>query len=124
MKEAGLPQLPGSDGVVHDERELVRMAERIGFPVILKAAAGGGGRGMKIAREKEQLSPMYRTASAEALGVRERRHVHRAVRRAARHIEIQIVRRRARQTSSISANAECSVQRRHQKMLEESPRRR
>src|SRR3954465_4277981 len=47
MKEAGLPQLPGSDGVVHEERDLLKLSERIGFPVILKAASGGGGRGMK-----------------------------------------------------------------------------
>src|SRR2546422_1025208 len=67
MKEGGLPQLPGSEGVVQDERDLGRLAEKVGFPVILKAAAGGGGRGMKIVREKEQLSQMYRTASAEAL---------------------------------------------------------
>src|SRR5256886_9390688 len=67
MKEAGLPQLPGSEGVVQEERELTRLAERVGFPVILKAAAGGGGRGMKIVREKELLSQGYRTASAEAL---------------------------------------------------------
>src|SRR5207248_1537418 len=64
MREAGLPQLPGSDGVVGDERDLTRLAEKVGFPVILKAAAGGGGRGMKIVREREQLAQMYRTASA------------------------------------------------------------
>src|SRR5437660_7483864 len=68
MKEAGLPQLPGSEGVVQDERELGRLAASVGFPVILKAAAGGGGRGMKIDREKEQLGQMYRTAAAESLG--------------------------------------------------------
>jgi len=121
MKEAGLPQLPGSDGVVHDERELVRLAERIGFPVILKAAAGGGGRGMKIVREKEQLSPMYRTASAEALAAfgtarcTSSGNVERP-----RHIEIQIV---ADEHGNVIhlGERECSVQRRHQKMLEESP---
>src|SRR5438105_14727395 len=52
MKEVGLPQLPGSEGVITEERDLVKMAEKIGFPIILKAAAGGGGRGMKIVREK------------------------------------------------------------------------
>ncbi len=121
MKEAGLPQLPGSDGVVHDERELVRLAEKIGFPVILKAASGGGGRGMKIAREKEQLSPMYRTASAEALAAfgNGDMYIERYVERP-RHIEIQIV---ADEHGNIIhlGERECSVQRRHQKMLEESP---
>jgi len=86
MKEAGLPQLPGSEGVVKDERELGRLAEKVGFPVILKAAAGGGGRGMKIVR----------------------------------HIEIQIV---ADERGNIIhlGERECSVQRRHQKILEEAP---
>src|SRR5437763_2179412 len=121
MKEAGLPQLPGSDGVVQDERELVRLAEKIGFPVILKAASGGGGRGMKIVREREQLAPMYRTASAEALAAfgNGDMYVERYVERP-RHIEIQIV---ADERGDVVhfGERECSVQRRHQKMLEESP---
>ena len=121
MKEAGLPQLPGSEGVVHEERELIRLAEKIGFPVILKAASGGGGRGMKIVREKEQLGPQYRTATAEALAAfgNGDMYVERYVERP-RHIEIQIV---ADERGNIVhfGERECSVQRRHQKMLEESP---
>ena len=121
MKEAGLPQLPGSEGVVQDERDLVRLAEKVGFPVILKAAAGGGGRGMKIVREKEQLAPGYRTASAEALAAfgNGDMYVERYVERP-RHIEIQIV---ADEHGNIIhlGERECSVQRRHQKMLEEAP---
>src|SRR2546423_3144072 len=121
MREAAPPQLPGSDGVVNDERDLVRLAERIGFPVILKAAAGGGGRGMKIVREKEQLAQMYRTASAEALAAfgNGEVYVERYVERP-RHIEIQIV---ADEHGNVVhfGERECSVQRRHQKMLEESP---
>jgi acetyl-CoA carboxylase biotin carboxylase subunit len=121
MREAGLPQLPGSEGVVTDERDLVRLAERIGFPVILKAAAGGGGRGMKIVREKEQLAQMYRTASAEALAAfgNGDMYVERYVEHP-RHIEIQIV---ADEHGNVVhfGERECSVQRRHQKMLEESP---
>jgi len=121
MREAGLPQLPGSDGVVRDERELTRLAEKVGFPVILKAAAGGGGRGMKIVREREQLAQMYRTASAEALAAfgNGDMYVERYVERP-RHIEIQIV---ADERGEIVhfGERECSVQRRHQKMLEESP---
>jgi acetyl-CoA carboxylase biotin carboxylase subunit len=121
MKEAGLPQLPGSDGVVQEERDLARLAERIGYPVILKAAAGGGGRGMKIVREREQLAPMYRTASAEALAAfgNGDMYVERYVERP-RHIEIQIV---ADEHGNVVhlGERECSVQRRHQKMLEESP---
>ena len=121
MREAGLPQLPGSDGVVHDERDLARMAAGIGFPVILKAAAGGGGRGMKIVREKDQLVQMYRTASAESLAAfgNGDMYIERYVERP-RHIEIQIV---ADERGNIVhfGERECSVQRRHQKMLEESP---
>ena len=121
MKEAGLPQLPGSEGVVQDERDLVRLAEKVGFPVILKAAAGGGGRGMKIVREKEQLAQGFRTASAEALAAfgNGDMYVERYVERP-RHIEIQIV---ADEHGNIIhlGERECSVQRRHQKMLEESP---
>ncbi|TMB24595.1 MAG: ATP-grasp domain-containing protein [Deltaproteobacteria bacterium] len=121
MKEGGLPQLPGSEGVVQDERDLGRLAEKIGFPVILKAAAGGGGRGMKIVREKEQLSQMYRTASAESLAAfgNGDMYVERYVERP-RHIEIQIV---ADEHGNVIhlGERECSVQRRHQKMLEESP---
>jgi len=121
MKEAGLPQLPGSEGVVQDERDLVKLAEKVGFPVILKAASGGGGRGMKIVREKEQLAPQYRTASAEALAAfgNGDMYVERYVERP-RHIEIQIV---ADEHGSVIhlGERECSVQRRHQKMLEESP---
>ncbi|MGZ6141800.1 MAG: acetyl-CoA carboxylase biotin carboxylase subunit [Myxococcales bacterium] len=121
MKEAGLPQLPGSEGVVRDERDLVKLAEKVGFPVILKAASGGGGRGMKIVREKEQLAPQYRTASAEALAAfgNGDMYVERYVERP-RHIEIQIV---ADEHGNVIhlGERECSVQRRHQKMLEESP---
>jgi acetyl-CoA carboxylase biotin carboxylase subunit len=121
MKEAGLPQLPGSEGVVQDERELLKLAEKVGFPVILKAASGGGGRGMKIVREKEQLSQAYRTASAEALAAfgNGDMYVERYVEHP-RHIEIQIV---ADEHGNIIhlGERECSVQRRHQKMLEESP---
>jgi acetyl-CoA carboxylase biotin carboxylase subunit len=121
MKEAGLPQLPGSEGVVRDERDLARLAEKIGFPVILKAAAGGGGRGMKIVREKDQLVSGYRTASAEALAAfgNGDMYVERYVQQP-RHIEIQIV---ADEHGNVVhfGERECSVQRRHQKMLEESP---
>ena len=121
MREAGLPQLPGSDGVVQEESQLGRLAEKVGFPVILKAAAGGGGRGMKIVREKEQLVPQFRTASAEALAAfgNGDMYVERYVERP-RHIEIQIV---ADEHGNIIhlGERECSVQRRHQKMLEEAP---
>ena len=121
MREAGLPQLPGSDGVVGDERDLTRLAEKVGFPVILKAAAGGGGRGMKIVREREQLAQMYRTASAESLAAfgNGDMYIERYIERP-RHVEIQIVADEHGEMVHFGER-ECSVQRRHQKMLEESP---
>ena len=121
MQKAGLPLLPGARGVLKDAAEAVKLAEQIGFPVILKAAAGGGGRGMKIVREKDQLGQMYRTASAESLAAfgNGDMYVERYVERP-RHIEIQIV---ADEHGNVIhlGERECSVQRRHQKMLEESP---
>ena len=123
MKKAGLPQLPGSTGVVQDEKDLASLVDKIGFPVILKAAAGGGGRGMKIVREsdRDQLVQSYRTASAEALAAfgNGDMYVERYVERP-RHVEIQIV---ADEHGNVVhlGERECSVQRRHQKMLEESP---
>jgi acetyl-CoA carboxylase biotin carboxylase subunit len=123
MKKAGLPQLPGSTGVVQDEKDLVGLVDKIGFPVILKAAAGGGGRGMKIVREsdRDQLVQSFRTASAEALAAfgNGDMYVERYVERP-RHIEIQIVADEHRNIIHLGER-ECSVQRRHQKMLEESP---
>jgi acetyl-CoA carboxylase biotin carboxylase subunit len=121
MKEAGLPQLPGSAGVIQDERDLSRLAEKIGFPVILKAAAGGGGRGMKIVREQEHLVQQYRTASSEALAAfgNGDMYMERYVERP-RHVEIQIVADEHGEVIHLGER-ECSVQRRHQKVLEESP---
>ena len=123
MKKAGLPQLPGSTGVVQDKKDLAGLVDKIGFPVILKAAAGGGGRGMKIVREsdRDQLVQSFRTASAEALAAfgNGDMYVERYVERP-RHIEIQIVADEHRNIIHLGER-ECSVQRRHQKMLEESP---
>jgi acetyl-CoA carboxylase biotin carboxylase subunit len=121
MKEAGLPQLPGSEGVIQDERDLGRLATKVGFPVILKAAAGGGGRGMKIVRDPEHLVQQYRTASSEALAAfgNGDMYMERYVEHP-RHIEIQIVADEHGEIIHLGER-ECSVQRRHQKVLEESP---
>ena len=104
-----------------DEREAVKLATGIGFPVILKAAAGGGGRGMKIVRDKGQLEQAFRTASAEALAAfgNGDMYVERYVERP-RHVEIQIV---ADEHGNVIhlGERECSVQRRHQKLVEEAP---
>jgi acetyl-CoA carboxylase, biotin carboxylase subunit len=119
--EAGLPLLPGSQGVLKDAREAERVAAQIGFPVILKAAAGGGGKGMKIVREPAAIPQAFSTATAEALAsfANGDMYVERYVEKP-RHIEIQIV---ADEHGNVShlGERECSVQRRHQKLIEESP---
>jgi len=120
-KAAGLPLLPGSANVLKDASEAIAYAKEIGFPVILKAAAGGGGRGMKIVRDLKVLAQAFATASAEAIAafgngdVYIERYVEKP-----RHIEIQIV---ADEYGNVIhlGERECSVQRRHQKLIEESP---
>ncbi|HYV46140.1 MAG TPA: acetyl-CoA carboxylase biotin carboxylase subunit, partial [Myxococcaceae bacterium] len=119
--EAGLPLLPGSQGVLKDAREAERVAAQIGFPVILKAAAGGGGKGMKIVREPSAIAQAFSTATAEAVAsfANGDMYVERYVEKP-RHIEIQIV---ADEHGNVThlGERECSVQRRHQKLIEESP---
>ncbi len=121
MEKAGLPLLPGARGVLRDGREAEQLAEKIGFPVILKATAGGGGRGMKICREKAQVRHLFDTASTEALAAfgDGSMYLERYVEQP-RHIELQIV---ADEHGNVLhlGERECSVQRRHQKLIEESP---
>ena len=120
-KAAGMPLLPGSPGVIKNPEEARAFAEEIGFPVILKAAAGGGGRGMKIVREKGAVAAAFATASAEAANsfANGDMYIERYVERP-RHIEIQIV---ADEHGNVIhlGERECSVQRRHQKLIEECP---
>jgi len=120
-REAGLPLLPGSPGVVRDPKEAEVIAREIGFPVIIKAAAGGGGKGMKIVRDPNALAQAFSTAAAEAVASFNNGdlYIERYVEKP-RHIEIQIV---ADEHGNIIhlGERECSVQRRHQKLIEESP---
>ncbi|MFZ5468530.1 MAG: acetyl-CoA carboxylase biotin carboxylase subunit [Myxococcota bacterium] len=120
-REAGLPLLPGSTGVVKDPKEAEKVAQEVGFPIILKAAAGGGGRGMKIVRDLSAVAQAFSTASAEAVAAfgNGDMYIERYVERP-RHIEIQIV---ADEHGNVVhlGERECSVQRRHQKLIEESP---
>jgi acetyl-CoA carboxylase biotin carboxylase subunit len=121
MIKAGVPVVPGSPGVLEDEEKATRTAREIGFPVILKASAGGGGRGMRIVRESAAIAPAFRAAQAEAaaaFGVPDvymEKYVE-----APRHVEIQVM---ADSKGNIVhlGERECSIQRRHQKLLEESP---
>ncbi len=120
-KAAGLPLLPGSPGVLKSAREAEVLAKEIGYPVILKAAAGGGGRGMKIVREPRALAQAFATASAEAVSAfgNGDMYLERYIERP-RHIEIQIVGDTWGNVVHLFER-ECSVQRRHQKLIEESP---
>ena len=121
MEKAGLPLLPGARGVLKDAAEAERIAKEIGYPVILKAAAGGGGRGMKIVREGQDVRKAFETASNEALAAFSNgdMYLERYVEEP-RHIELQIV---ADEHGNIIhlGERECSVQRRHQKIIEEAP---
>src|SRR5512139_4261492 len=121
MEKAGLPLLPGARGKLQDAEEAQRIADEIGYPVILKAAAGGGGRGMKICRDRAQVKQLFETASNEALSAfgDGSMYLERYVEQP-RHIELQMV---ADEHGNIIhlGERECSVQRRHQKLIEEAP---
>ena len=120
-REVGLPLLPGSPGVLKDPKEAEAFAREIGFPVILKAAAGGGGKGMKIVRDPRALAQAFSTAAAEAVAsfANGDLYIERYVEKP-RHIEIQILADEHGRVVHLGER-ECSVQRRHQKLIEESP---
>ncbi len=121
MAEAGVPIIPGSDGVVDDEATLERVAARVGFPLMIKAAEGGGGRGMRMVQRPEELLQAFFTARAEAEQAfgSPAVYVERLLQRP-RHIEFQILGDRYGNVMHLGER-ECSIQRRHQKLLEESP---
>jgi acetyl-CoA carboxylase biotin carboxylase subunit len=118
---AGIPVVPGSEGALATEAEAAAAAEAIGFPVLIKASAGGGGRGMKVAQTREEVAEAYGTARGEAKAAfgDDAVYMERYLARP-RHIELQIV------ADSFGAvchlgERDCSLQRRHQKMMEEAP---
>ncbi|HET6220138.1 MAG TPA: acetyl-CoA carboxylase biotin carboxylase subunit [Acidobacteriaceae bacterium] len=121
MKQAGVPILPGSDGIIASEDEAVDWARQVGFPVIVKASAGGGGRGMRIVRNEEELPGLFKAAQAEAAGAfgNGDLYMEKYVERP-RHIEFQVLADEHGNVVSLGER-ECSIQRRHQKLLEESP---
>jgi acetyl-CoA carboxylase, biotin carboxylase subunit len=121
MRKAGVPIVPGSRGLIDNEAEAFRLANKIGFPVIVKATAGGGGRGMRIAYDDAQLASSLAAARSEAAaafgdsGIYLEKYL-----KPIRHVEIQIL-ADGRGNYIHLGERDCSVQRRHQKLIEESP---
>lgn len=121
MQAAGVPILPGSPDPIDSAEEAIELAKKIGFPVIIKAAAGGGGRGMRIVRHESELKGNLETAQAEALAAFKNGSVYieRYIERP-RHIEIQVLADEHGNCIHLGER-ECTIQRRHQKLLEEAP---
>jgi acetyl-CoA carboxylase biotin carboxylase subunit len=121
MKKAGMPILPGSDGPIESEEKALKLAKEIGYPVIVKATAGGGGRGMRVVRAPGELSHAVKTAQREAeaaFGVADV-YIEKYV-ESPRHIEFQVLGDHHGNVVHLGER-ECSIQRRHQKLIEESP---
>ena len=121
MEQAGVPTVPGSKGLLRDEEEAIATAAKIGYPVMIKATAGGGGRGMRLVRDKSQLVSLFRAAQGEAEaafgngGVYLEKFIE-----CPRHIEFQILADSHGNVVHLGER-DCSIQRRHQKLLEEAP---
>jgi len=121
MKKAGVPVVPGGEGVLDSPEDAKNKADEMGYPVMLKASAGGGGRGMRLVKKSEDVIPAYKSASQESLTAfgNEDMYIEKFIENP-RHVEVQIL-------ADSHGNAihlgerECSIQRRHQKLVEESP---
>lgn len=123
MKRAGVPVIPGSDGAIKDVNMAKELAEEMGYPVILKAAAGGGGRGMRVVEKAADLEKAYWSAESEATSAfgDGRMYIEKYIKNP-RHIEVQIIGDSFGNVIHIGER-DCSMQRRHQKLIEESPAR-
>jgi acetyl-CoA carboxylase biotin carboxylase subunit len=121
MAKYGIPILPGSEGILKSPEEALETAERIGYPVMLKASAGGGGRGMRVVREASELPPLLTQAQQEAGAAFGSEDVYmEKLIEAPRHIEFQVL-ADEHGNVEILGERDCSIQRRHQKLLEEAP---
>ena len=120
-KEAGVPTVPGSQGILADADDALVVAQEIGFPVIIKATAGGGGKGMRIAHDADQFGQLFGLAQNEALSAFGNGDVYvEKYLEHPRHVEIQIMGDQPGRVMHLGER-DCSVQRRHQKLIEESP---
>lgn len=121
MIRAGVPVIPGSNGVIHNEEEALNIAEEIGYPVVVKASAGGGGRGIRIVHSKENMIKAFNTAKSEAKGAfgDDSMYVEKFIKNP-RHIEFQILGDNYNNIIHLGER-DCSLQRRNQKVLEEAP---
>lgn len=121
MKKAGVPIVPGSDGLLTDIKEGIKIANKIGYPVILKATAGGGGRGMRIVWKDEEMETAFESAQTESKAAfgNDGMYLEKYIEEP-RHIEIQIAGDQYGKVCHLSER-DCSIQRRHQKLIEECP---
>lgn len=121
MKKAGVPVIPGSSGSVKNSDDAMEIAEKIGYPVMLKAAAGGGGKGIRIVNNKEELESNYNIVKQEAkISFNDDEiYIEKFVKNP-RHVEIQIL---ADEHGNVIhlGERDCSIQRKHQKIIEETP---
>jgi acetyl-CoA carboxylase, biotin carboxylase subunit len=121
MKKAGVPTVPGTEGLIEDLEEAIGVARQIGYPVIVKATAGGGGKGMRVANDEDELRKAIRQAQKEAEtafgnpGVYLEKYLEEP-----RHVEIQIIADKKGNVAYLGER-DCSIQRRHQKLVEEAP---
>jgi len=121
MREAGVPVTPGSDGIIENEEEAIKVAKTIGYPVLVKAVSGGGGKGMRLAKNDLELKTGFVMAQCESQASfgDNRLYIEKAIENP-RHIEIQILADSSGNVVHLGER-ECSVQRRHQKLIEEAP---
>ncbi len=121
MRKAGVPVLPGSEGIIENDEKALKIAKEIGYPVLVKATAGGGGRGMRVAANAGELTQAFRTAQREAEAAFAVKDVYlEKYLESPRHIEFQILGDHHGAVVHLGER-ECSIQRRHQKLIEESP---